>query len=523
GQPLADSVRQPMENAFGANFGGVRIHTDNTADQLNRSIQAQAFTTGQDVFFRQGAYTPTNKGGQELLAHELTHVVQQSGAGASDVSSIQGQVVQRRLPPKEAIEITLDTVEGKAGQEEAKANLYRLFYIEHQQDRLVKPVTRVPYDDPEDAVSTVFPNDQFDADAYESLYVVNEQYSEVLASEQGLHNDDWNRIAQVVVNASQLANSCSTRGLWITEVFGPSDDRNYNADYVSGVYKKAAKRLAGFGQDNFTIDYHGDDAEMHVAGSTSPGSGKIKLSPKTVEADERNLSTVLLHEACHEVDARVIDCGYYGTARFTKMSQKQKKKNAAHYEEIAKRIVGTSRYDGQTFVPEAAQQAQLGRLETFKVRERHANEALRGLWNISLSLHGILRDMASGTNMYNMNNEQAARFVTAVKTAYSLGTAGNEEGAPIITQLELALMESTVNVFGRAMKQVKKLKSGADRTEQDRLLAMSVKEVGMEAIYQVGGFQGMTYDMDNNHVDRIKAGVMMAPISQGDPCPQFNA
>ncbi|NEO88588.1 MAG: DUF4157 domain-containing protein, partial [Spirulina sp. SIO3F2] len=42
GQPLADSVRQPMENAFGANFGGVRIHTDNTADQLNRSIQAQA-------------------------------------------------------------------------------------------------------------------------------------------------------------------------------------------------------------------------------------------------------------------------------------------------------------------------------------------------------------------------------------------------------------------------------------------------------------------------------------------------
>ncbi|MBU7584272.1 MAG: DUF4157 domain-containing protein [Nostoc sp. TH1S01] len=77
GQPLADSIREPMEQAFGADFSGVRVHTDAQADQLNQSIQAKAFTTGQDVFFRQGAYEPGSRGGQELLAHELTHVVQQ--------------------------------------------------------------------------------------------------------------------------------------------------------------------------------------------------------------------------------------------------------------------------------------------------------------------------------------------------------------------------------------------------------------------------------------------------------------
>ncbi|MBD2440970.1 DUF4157 domain-containing protein [Nostoc sp. FACHB-110] len=77
GQPLADSIREPMEQAFGADFSGVRVHTDSQADQLNQSIQAKAFTTGQDVFFRQGAYEPGSRGGQELLAHELTHVVQQ--------------------------------------------------------------------------------------------------------------------------------------------------------------------------------------------------------------------------------------------------------------------------------------------------------------------------------------------------------------------------------------------------------------------------------------------------------------
>jgi hypothetical protein len=79
GQPLPEHVRAPMEQAFGVDFSGVKVHTDAQSDQLNRSIQAKAFTTGQDIFFRQGAYAPGSRGGQGLLAHELTHVVQQTG------------------------------------------------------------------------------------------------------------------------------------------------------------------------------------------------------------------------------------------------------------------------------------------------------------------------------------------------------------------------------------------------------------------------------------------------------------
>ncbi|MFM6122295.1 MAG: DUF4157 domain-containing protein, partial [Sphaerospermopsis kisseleviana] len=78
GQPLGDNIRKPMEQAFGADFGGVKVHTDSHSDGLNRSVQARAFTTGQDIFFRQGEYNPGSRGGQELLAHELTHVVQQN-------------------------------------------------------------------------------------------------------------------------------------------------------------------------------------------------------------------------------------------------------------------------------------------------------------------------------------------------------------------------------------------------------------------------------------------------------------
>ena len=81
GQPLNAGLQQSMGQAMRADFSGVRVHTDTQSDQLNQSIQARAFTTGQDVFFRQGAYQPENRAGQKLIAHELTHVIQQnSGA-----------------------------------------------------------------------------------------------------------------------------------------------------------------------------------------------------------------------------------------------------------------------------------------------------------------------------------------------------------------------------------------------------------------------------------------------------------
>jgi hypothetical protein len=67
-----------MEEAFGdASFGGVRVHADSRSDHLNRLFHAKAFTTGQDVFFRQGTFHPDSSRGRALIAHELAHVVQQ--------------------------------------------------------------------------------------------------------------------------------------------------------------------------------------------------------------------------------------------------------------------------------------------------------------------------------------------------------------------------------------------------------------------------------------------------------------
>ncbi|HEX7243194.1 MAG TPA: DUF4157 domain-containing protein [Longimicrobiaceae bacterium] len=82
GSGLDTGTRAGMEEAFGADLSGVRVHADARADRLSRALSARAFTTGRDVFFRAGEYRPGTSSGKALLAHELTHVLQQGGASA---------------------------------------------------------------------------------------------------------------------------------------------------------------------------------------------------------------------------------------------------------------------------------------------------------------------------------------------------------------------------------------------------------------------------------------------------------
>ncbi len=90
GAPLDSKLQMQMSDQMGFDLGSVRVHTSSTSDALNRQINAKAFTTGQDIFFRSGAYNPQSSNGKELIAHELTHVVQQ---GTGKVQSQGGMTV----------------------------------------------------------------------------------------------------------------------------------------------------------------------------------------------------------------------------------------------------------------------------------------------------------------------------------------------------------------------------------------------------------------------------------------------
>ncbi len=104
GHTLDSSVQTRMSQASGMDFSHVDVHTSPEADSLNRQLNAKAFTTGKDIFFREGEYQPHSSAGQNLITHELTHVVQQSS----------GQVptgdTMRVNPPDDVYEKQADAV-----------------------------------------------------------------------------------------------------------------------------------------------------------------------------------------------------------------------------------------------------------------------------------------------------------------------------------------------------------------------------------------------------------------------------
>ncbi|MEP4093022.1 DUF4157 domain-containing protein [Reichenbachiella sp.] len=93
GSALPDDTRSFMESRIGADFSQVKVHTGSDAVQMNKELGAQAFTHGNNVYFNQGKYDPGSNSGKKLLAHELTHTVQQ-GSGKRNVQS--KELIQRK-------------------------------------------------------------------------------------------------------------------------------------------------------------------------------------------------------------------------------------------------------------------------------------------------------------------------------------------------------------------------------------------------------------------------------------------
>jgi hypothetical protein len=82
GQPLSEATRAFMEPRFGHDFSGVRVHVDERASESARAVNALAYTVGQHIVFGAGHYAPYSRGGQKLIAHELTHTIQQQNSSS---------------------------------------------------------------------------------------------------------------------------------------------------------------------------------------------------------------------------------------------------------------------------------------------------------------------------------------------------------------------------------------------------------------------------------------------------------
>ena len=126
GRPLEPEILKEMETKFGTNFSHVRIHTDKTAVELCRTFNAKAFTHGSHIYFNEGNYQPGSSEGKRLLAHELTHVIQQTGR-------IEREMIQRENDGEVPVDGTqLPTSVGRISTNDENPENGRIFFDQVQ-------------------------------------------------------------------------------------------------------------------------------------------------------------------------------------------------------------------------------------------------------------------------------------------------------------------------------------------------------------------------------------------------------
>jgi hypothetical protein len=126
GKPIDSSTKSFMESRFGADFDGVKIHTGDESAQLSRDLSARAFTIGRDIYFNNGQYQPDTGRGKHLLAHELTHVLQQKSTGKTIQRDVESKSDSPKVAPKSdkisdadlSILAAIIATEANMGQEE---------------------------------------------------------------------------------------------------------------------------------------------------------------------------------------------------------------------------------------------------------------------------------------------------------------------------------------------------------------------------------------------------------------------
>lgn len=139
GQPLPQSARSFFEPRFGRNLSHVQVHADAKADTLNLALSARAFTTGKDMFFQQGAFSPDSSSGRELLAHELTHVVQQTERVRPKLGVVQAWNKYEQQADQSAIAVR-NKQQQTPFQNKARQEIHREIEEEVQTKRAERPL-----------------------------------------------------------------------------------------------------------------------------------------------------------------------------------------------------------------------------------------------------------------------------------------------------------------------------------------------------------------------------------------------
>lgn len=394
GHALDAKTRAAFEPRFGSSFAGVRIHSDGRAADSTQSLGALAYTSGQHIVFAVGRFAPHTHAGAELLAHELTHTLQQRSGGP---------VVQyRRVPEGTALSSVLP-VAGSTDQAAHERGLLRVLRRAFDSlDPAGKSAVKT-------AAATFGVTGADDAALFASLAAGSR--SKLLQFAQAIRTvnpsftlgdpnlidvgarpgtSDAANIATLVSGADAVFNTIAggSRDADISKVFGAGNVATAKAKYAAARTRMNALKSA----NKIVTDRSGFSAEVSLGGLSN--SAQISVSPGTIDnpAEKESIVTII-HESMHAGNpGDVKDKGYIHQPSFKKLAESIKLTNAAHFEVVPRRILHAAfDFAGETFIPAGATVGGVTAAALTPKEEaiRNASELFRGGWTAGLNLHKL--------------------------------------------------------------------------------------------------------------------------------------
>lgn len=296
-----------------------------------------------------------------------------------------GDPLRFRLPTGTAMKGMMAA--GKIPEDKLKAAVGRAL------ERMAKEKVLLTTDPVADILDRVFPAPGvFDEAEFEKVVDVKDRsriYQSVADAESKISSTDKPNLLAAMDDAANLIDQVVLDKTGLKEVFGSQ------ANLARDVYKLAKTMIGKLKTDLDKLvdtDYNRDDEQIGLGGWARYSDKRVHFRRTVAEVKDRNGSIItIIHEACHLANSSVNDRGYYGSDGFEAMEESAKIGNSAHYEELPRRLLGTSKYPGLTFTPG---KTKGGGKVTFEDEVRRgASEYLRKAWDKAVDVHMFLRSI----------------------------------------------------------------------------------------------------------------------------------
>jgi hypothetical protein len=272
-----------------------------------------------------------------------------------------------------------------------------------------------------------------------------EIYLSVLDADTRVKKVDKGKLKAAMKSAAGIIGTVEGDAAGLSAVFGTK------AATAKANYARARAALGEVSKDMDTkvsTDYNLDDPEVFLGGWANHGIRHMHLLVEIVKVlDPKETKTTLIHEASHLSDPSVDDHGYYGTPGFEALDEATKVGNAGHYEELPRRILGTSSYAGLTFTPGVTKGG--GAMTWEDTIHRQASEYLRKAWDAAVDTHTWLRGVRKARLKGDATPFDTERpLILEMSQLMDLTVHAQNPAKARITPLDVTLTESIARAVG---------------------------------------------------------------------------